>query len=110
MPSKLQFYSQLADHTARQLTGSLQTWTSFLDTAARLYKYPYHEQLMIYAQRPDATACADYDLWNNTMRRYVRRGSRGIALIDTSGDDPKIKYVFDVSDTGGGERSRRPPF
>ena len=108
MPSKLQFYSQLADHTARQLTGSLQTWTSFLDTAARLYKYPYHEQLMIYAQRPDATACADYDLWNNTMRRYVRRGSRGIALIDTSGDDPKIKYVFDISDTGGGERSRRP--
>ena len=108
MPSKLQFYSQLADQTARQLTGSLQTWTGFLTTAARLYKYPYHEQLMIYAQRPEATACADYELWNRTMRRFVRRGSQGIALIDTSGDNPKIKYVFDVSDTGGGPRSRRP--
>ncbi len=108
MPGKLQFYSQMADQTAQQLTGSLQAWTGFLTTSARLYKYPYHEQLMIYAQRPEATACADYDLWNNTMRRYVRRGSRGIALIDTSGDNPKIKYVFDVSDTGGGEQSRRP--
>ncbi len=108
MPSKLQFYSQMADQTAQRLTGSLQAWTGFLTTAARLYKYPYHEQLMIYAQRPEATACADYDLWNKTMRRYVRRGSQGIALIDTSGDNPKIKYVFDVSDTGGGEQSRRP--
>ncbi len=108
MPSKLQFYAQMADRTVQQLTGSLQTWTGFLTTAARLYKYPYHEQLMIYAQRPEATACADYDLWNNTMRRYVRRGSQGIALIDTSGDNPRLKYVFDVSDTGGGENSRRP--
>lgn len=108
MPTKLQFYAQMADQTAQQLTGSLQAWTGFLTTAARLYKYPYHEQLMIYAQRPEATACADYDLWNKTMRRYVRRGSQGIALIDTSGDNPRLKYVFDVSDTGGGEQSRRP--
>ncbi len=108
MPSKLQLYAQLADQTAQQITGSLQAWTGFLTTAARLYKYPYHEQLMIYAQRPEATACADYELWNNTMHRYVRRGSRGIALIDTSGDSPRLRYVFDVSDTGGGERSRRP--
>ena len=108
MPSKLQFYVQMADQTAQQLTGSLQAWTGFLTTAARLYKYPYHEQLMIYAQRPEATACADYDLWSKTMRRYVRRGSQGIALIDTSGDNPRLKYVFDVSDTGGGEQSRRP--
>ena len=108
MPSKLQFYSQLADQTARQLTGSLQAWTGFLTTAARLYKYPYHEQLMIYAQRPEATACADYELWNKTMHRYVRRGSQGIALIDASGDSPRLKYVFDVSDTGGGAQSRRP--
>ena len=105
---KYQYYAQMADQTARQLTGSLQAWTGFLATAARLYKYPYHEQLMIYAQRPEATACADYDLWNKTMRRYVRRGSQGIALIDTSGDNPRLKYVFDVSDTGGGEQSRRP--
>ena len=108
MPSKLQLYAQLADKTAQQITGSLQAWTGFLTTAARLYKYPYHEQLMIYAQRPEATACADYELWNNTMHRYVRRGSRGIALIDTSGDSPRLRYVFDVSDTGGGEKSRRP--
>ena len=108
MPSKLQLYSQLADQTARQLTGSLQAWTGFLTTAARLYKYPYHEQLMIYAQRPEATACADYELWNKTMHRYVRRGSQGIALIDASGDSPRLKYVFDVSDTGGGAQSHRP--
>lgn len=108
MQSKLQFYAQMADQTAQQLTGSLQAWTGFLTTAARLYKYPYHEQLMIYAQCPEATACADYDLWNKTMRRYVRRGSQGIALIDTSGDNPRLKYVFDVSDTGVGEQSRRP--
>ena len=108
MPSKLQLYAQLAEQTARQITGSLQAWTGFLAAAARLYKYPYHEQLMIYAQRPEATACADYELWNNTMHRYVRRGSRGIALIDTGSDKPRLRYVFDVSDTGGGENSRRP--
>ena len=108
MPSKLQFYAQMADHTAEQITSSYQKWTAFLTTAARLYKYPYHEQLMIFAQRPEATACADYELWNNQMRRYVRQGSKGIALIDTIGDRPRLKYVFDVSDTGGGENSRRP--
>jgi len=106
MPTKLQRYAQIADHTAEQLAGSYQGWTDFLTTAARLYKYPYNEQLMIFAQRPDATACAEYDLWNNRMRRYVRRGSRGIALIDTTGDYPKLRYVFDVSDTGSLERSR----
>ncbi len=108
MPNKLQFYSQMAEQTAQRVTGSFQSWTGFLTTAARLYKYPFHEQLMIYAQRPEATACADYELWINTMHRYVRRGSRGIALIDTSGDRPRLRYVFDVSDTGGGENSRRP--
>ena len=85
MPSKAQLYAQMADHAATQITGSYQEWTAFLTTAARLYKYPYDEQLMIFAQRPDATACAEYDLWNEKMRRYVRRGSRGIALIDTTG-------------------------
>ena len=110
MPSKLQFYAQMADHTAGQITESYQKWTAFLTTAARLYKYPYNEQLMIFAQRPEATACAEYDLWNKQMRRYVRRGSKGIALIDTTGDNPKLRYVFDVSDTGGGENSRRPYF
>lgn len=108
MPSKVQLYSQMADLTATQITGSFQTWTAFLTTAARLYKYPYHEQLMIFAQKPEATACASYDLWNDTMGRYVRRGTKGIALVDTSGDKPRLRYVFDVADTGGRENSRRP--
>ena len=107
MPSKLDFYAQMADHTAKQVTGSFGEWTAFLETMGRLYKYPFHEQLMIFAQKPNATACADYDLWNKQMGRYVRRGSKGIALIDTSGDNPRLKYVFDVSDTGGRENSRR---
>ena len=108
MVSVLQQYRQLADHMAMQITGSYQSWTDFLTTAARLYKYPYHEQLMIYAQRPEATACADYELWNKRMGRYVRRGAKGIALIDHSGDAPKLKYVFDVADTRTTERSRSP--
>ena len=107
MPSKLDFYAQMADHTAKQVTGSFGEWTAFLETMGRLYKYPFHEQLMIFAQKPNATACADYDLWNKQMGRYVRRGSKGIALIDTSGDNPRLKYVFDVSDTGGRDNSRR---
>lgn len=107
MPSKLQMYEQMTDRTAKQVTGSFGEWTAFLETMGRLYKYPFHEQLMIFAQKPNATACADYDLWNKRMGRYVRRGSKGIALIDTSGDNPRLKYVFDVSDTGGRENSRR---
>ena len=85
MSTKLQFYSAFAERTARQITGSYRSWTAFLATAARLYKYPYNEQLMIYAQRPNATACAEYDFWKDRMGRYVQRGSTGIALIDTSG-------------------------
>ena len=108
MPTKLQLLSELAENTAKGLTRSLEDWTSFLTTVGRLYKYPYHEQLMIYAQRPDATACAEYAPWNNTMNRYVRRGSKGIALLDPSGDTLKLKYVFDISDTAGRENSRRP--
>ena len=103
MPSKLQTYMQMADEAQRQLTGSYRGWTGFLTTAARLYKYPYAEQVMIHAQRPDATACAEYDFWNEKMGRYVRRGSKGIALIDSSGERPRLRYVFDVSDTGGRE-------
>ena len=107
MASKLQDYTAMAEYEASRLTSSFQQWTAFLTTASRLYKYPFPEQLMIFAQRPDATACADYDLWNKTMRRYVRRGSKGIALIDDSGDRPRLRYVFDVSDTGGRENARR---
>ena len=108
MPTKAELYAQMADKVATQLTGSWQEWTEFLTTASRLYKYPFHEQLMIYAQRPDATACAEYDLWNEKMGRYVRRGSKGIALVDDSGDRPRLRYVFDISDTGTREHSRTP--
>ena len=107
MPTKAEQYAQMADQVARQLTGSWQEWAGFLTTAARLYKYPYQEQLLIYAQRPEATACATYELWNRTMRRYVRRGAKGIALVDNSGDAPRLRYVFDIADTGT-RRSSRP--
>ena len=99
-------YVRLAEDTARRITHSYTEWTGFLKTAARLYKYPYHEQLMIYAQRPEATACADYRVWNDRMRRYIRRGSKGIALLDVSGDEPKLRYVFDIADTGTRAASR----
>ena len=108
MPTKAELYAQMAEKVTTQLTGSWQEWAGFLTTASRLYKYPFHEQLMIYAQRPDATACAEYDLWNEKMGRYVRRGSKGIALVDDSGDKPRLRYVFDISDTGTREHSRTP--
>ena len=108
MPSKAEFYRQMAEEVSTRLVGNWKEWTAFLITASRLYKYPFHEQMMIYAQRPDATACAEYDLWNNRMGRYVRRGSKGIALVDDSGDRPRLRYVFDISDTGTREHSRTP--
>ncbi len=107
MPAKVDTYLALARETAQVLAGSVGAWTAFLDTASRLYKYPFHDQLMIHAQRPEATACASYEVWNDTMRRYVRRGAKGIALLDNSGDAPKLRYVFDISDTGT-RRSSRP--
>ena len=108
MPSKAEFYRQMAEHVSTRLVGSWKEWTAFLTTAARLYKYPFHEQMMIYAQRPDATACAEYDLWNEKMGRYVRRGTKGIALVDDSSGKPRLRYVFDISDTGTREHSRTP--
>ena len=104
--AKLQEISQLTADTEKNLTRSRQNWTAFLTTASRLYKYPYNEQLMIYAQRPEATACAEFNIWNNTMNRYIRRGSKGIALLNNDGDNPEIRYVFDVADTGTRENSR----
>ena len=106
MTAKTAYYAALAEEAAKQVTGSREQWTAFLTTAARLYKYPFNEQLMIFKQRPDATACAEYDLWNETMRRYVKRGSKGIALVDTRGDVVRLRYVFDVSDTGARRNSR----
>ena len=107
MPAKVDTYLDLARETALGLADSVGAWTAFLDTSSRLYKYPFHDQLMIHAQRPEATACASYEVWNDTMRRYVRRGAKGIALLDNSGDAPKLRYVFDISDTGT-RRSSRP--
>ena len=108
MSEKTLYYAQLAEDTARRLTGSWERWAGFLSTSARLYKYPYPDQLMIYAQRPDATACASYDVWNDRMNRYVRRGSKGIALLDDAGDRLRLRYVFDLADTGTRSNSRDP--
>ena len=108
MSEKTLYYAQLAEDTARRLTGNWERWAGFLATAGRLYKYPYPDQLMIYAQRPDATACASYDVWNDRMNRYVRRGSKGIALLDDTGDRLRLRYVFDLADTGTRSNSRDP--
>ena len=108
MPNKTQEYLNLAQQTAKELTRYWENWSDYLTTASRLYKYSFADQLMIYAQRPDATACADFDIWNNRMNRYVRRGSKGIALLDESSGFPRLHYVFDVSDTGVRRNSRDP--
>ena len=108
MPNKTEEYLALAQRTANGLTRYWESWTDYLTTASRLYKYPFADQLMIYAQRPDATACASFDIWNNRMNRYVRRGSKGIALLDQSSSVPRLHYVFDVSDTGVRRNSRDP--
>ena len=93
MPSKTEEYLALAQRTANGLTRYWESWTDYLTTASRLYKYPFADQLMIYAQPPDATACADFDIWNNRMNRYVRRGAKGIALLDESSGFPRLHYV-----------------
>ena len=100
MATKLQKVSALSHDTMNRLTHSTDEWLRFLDSAAWLYKYPWHEQVMIYAQRPDATACAPIELWNSPQfKRWVNKGAKGIALIDDSGDRTRLRYVFDVSDT-----------
>ena len=108
MSSKTEEYLALAQRTANGLTRYWESWTDYLTTASRLYKYSFPDQLMIYAQRPDATACAEFDIWRNRMNRYVRRGSKGIALLDESSGFPRLHYVFDVSDTGVRRNSRDP--
>ena len=98
MMTKTAYYMQMAQEAAAQITGSKEQWTAFLTTSARLYKYPFAEQLMIYKQRPEATACAEYDLWNDRMNRYVKRGSKGIALLDMRGEQPKLRLPNKLSD------------
>lgn len=106
--TKYTSYAELAEKTLRRITENTDNWTAFLASCANLYKYPFSDQLMIYAQRPDATACADFDTWNKRMGRYVKRGSSGIALIDDSKNTPRLRYVFDISDTGA--RANTPEF
>ena len=106
---KMEYYARMAKEASEQITSGWEPWTGFLTMAARLYKYPFADQLMIYKQRPDATARAEYGLWNNTMGRYIKRGSKGIALLDSNGDTPRLRYVFDVSDTGVRRNSRPLP-
>ena len=106
--AKLENYVELARQTMREISADGEVWRSFLTTASNVYKYGFYDQLMIYAQRPDATACASFELWTNTMRRYVRRGAKGIALLDMTGDVPRYHYVFDAADTGMRKDSRSP--
>ena len=105
---KIDDYVQLAAQTTREISADGETWRSFLQTASTLYKYGFYDQMMIYAQRPDATACASFELWTNTMRRYVRRGAKGIALLDMTDDVLRYRYVFDISDTGTRQNARTP--
>ena len=106
--AKLENYVELAGQTLREIAADAENWRAFLATASNVYKYGFYDQLMIYAQRPDATACASFALWTDTMRRYVRRGAKGIALLDMTGDAPRYHYVFDVADTGMRKDSRSP--
>ena len=106
--AKLENYVELARQTMREISADGENWHAFLTTASNVYKYGFYDQMMIYAQRPDATACASFELWTNTMRRYVRRGAKGIALLDMTGDVPRYRYVFDISDTGTRQNARTP--
>ncbi len=109
MARKLQLVSQLADQTAHDVTRGVDNWKAYLNSASRLYKYKFEDQLLIYAQRPDATACAAMELWNEKMRRWVKAGSKGIALIhENESGRPRLEYVFDVSDTRPVRGARMP--
>lgn len=100
MPSKIETYTALAAQTAVKITTDFTSWTAFLNFAARLYKYKFTEQLMIYAQRPQATACAEYSVWTQKMRRYVKRAAKGVAVVRDVEGVPTLRYVFDIADTG----------
>ena len=97
--SKLQDIRELAQEHATSVSSSPRDWMGYMDTAARLYRYPFTDQLLIHAQHPQATACASLELWNEKMFRWVNRGARGIALLDENGHNTRLRYVFDISDT-----------
>ena len=102
--------SVLARETAKKVCRGREQWIRYLDVASRLYKYPFEDQLLIYAQRPDATACASLEMWNERMFCWVNRGAKGIALIDGESERPKLRYVFDVSDVHKARRIGKDPF
>ena len=101
---------ELYHQTLAEFAASPEKWTSFLDTAARLYKYDFKSQVLIWSQRPDATACAELPLWNDRLHRRVNRGSNGIGIVDNSSNQPRIKYLFDISDTSPRDQSVAPPY
>jgi tRNA G10 N-methylase Trm11 len=106
MATKAQFYSELTERSMKNLTNSRENWTEYLSASARHYKYTFDEQVMIYTQRPEATACAPIETWNDPMNRHVKRGSKGIALIYQMDGKPRLRYVFDYADTESGWRGR----
>ena len=101
---------ELYHQSLAEFAASPEKWTSFLDTAARLYKYDFKSQVLIWSQRPDATACAELPLWNERLHRRVNRGSNGIGIVDNSSNQPRIKYLFDISDTSPRDQSVAPPY
>ncbi len=108
--TKYEKISVLARETAKEVCASREQWIGYLDVASRLYKYPFEDQILIYAQRPDATACASLEMWNEKMFCWVNRGAKGIALIDGESERPRLRYVFDVSDVHKAKRIGRDPF
>ena len=108
MVDKLKSLVQMSEFIAANSTQTYESWTHFLQFSGRFYKYTYDEQISIYFQRPEATAVASYEIWNQQMRRYIKRGSVGIAVIDNSGNGTRFRYLFDIADTGTRQTSRTP--
>ena len=106
--AKLNDIRFLAREAAKEASSSPRDWMRYLDTACRLYRYPFSDTLLIHAQRPDATACAELEVWNEKMLRWVNRGAKGIALIDDTGPRRRLRYVFDITDTHPGRGGRTP--
>ena len=103
MATKLQLITELANTTSKELS-NVENWMAFLNSASWQYKYSFEDQVLIYAQRPDARACADFDTWNEKLKRRINRGAKGIALLRERGADFYLDHVFDVSDTYKGIR------
>ena len=107
---KYDLISALSAETSKEVARNEESWKKYLNTASRLYKYPFKDQLLIYAQRPDATACASIEIWNEKMHCWVNRGAKGIALIDDEGNTHSgLRYVFDISDVHKARRIGRFP-